>query len=61
MAPTKYRVRPDGSHWCWELLDDQDQIVVKGIEKTDIEARAAAMRQAIRLGDDEPLSRGEFK
>jgi hypothetical protein len=61
MAAIKYRVRADGSHWCWELLDDQDQIVVKGIEKTDVEPRAAAMRLAIRLGEDEPLSSGEFK
>jgi hypothetical protein len=52
MATLRYRVRAGTPKWRWDVLDDTGEVLASGAADTDLEARAAAMQEAVRLADE---------
>jgi hypothetical protein len=55
MTSLKYRVRLGTSTWSWEVLDHTGEVLASGTADTDVQARAAAMREAMRFADQAAL------
>lgn len=47
-----YRVRRDGTHWRWEIIE-AGRLLAYGYEQTSAKARAQAMLFALSIGTAE--------